>query len=151
MRGFWLFVHNLGYSLWLGAGIATMLAGIAAKRFAPADRLSVYRVTAAIWRGLVGPGAMATLLSGIILAMQWMKSGAAPGWMNAMMGLGLVGALAAIATAMPTAARLGRLTLDPRGELPESFLALRRRLIWTATISGAFGLLALAVSTIGRF
>jgi len=151
MRGFWLFVHNLGYSLWLGGGIATMVAGIAAKHFAPADRLSVYRVTGAVWRGLVGPGAMATLLSGVILAMQWMKSGAAPGWMNAMMGLGLLGALAAIGTAMPTAARLGRLALDPRGELPESFPGLRRRLVWTATISGGLGLLALAVSTIGRY
>ncbi len=151
MQGFWLFVHNLGYSLWLGAGIATMVAGITAKHFTPADRLSVYRVTAAIWRILVGPGAMATLLSGLILAMQWMKSGAAPGWMNAMMGLGLIGALVAVGAAMPTAARLGRLTLDPRGELPESFPALRKRLVWTATIAGGFAILALGVSTIGRF
>jgi hypothetical protein len=151
MRGFWLLVHNLGYSLWLGAGIATMVAGVAAKRMAPGDRLSVYRVTAVIWRVLVGPGALFTLVSGLILAMQWMKSGAAPSWMNAMMGLGLLGALVAIGLAMPTAARLGRLELDPRGDLPEQFPTLRKRLIWTATVGGGLGIAALIVATVGRF
>jgi hypothetical protein len=150
MRGFWLFVHNLGYSLWLGAGIAMMVSGVTAKRFAPAERLAVYRVGGAVWRALIGPGAMATLLSGLILAMRWMKSGAAPGWMNAMMGIGLVGGLVAVTMAMPTATRLARLELDPRGELPESFAGLRKRLVWTATIAGGMGLLALWVSTVGR-
>ena len=40
MRGFWLLVHVLGFTLWLGAGIATMIAGLTAKRFAPAERLA---------------------------------------------------------------------------------------------------------------
>jgi len=150
MRGFWLFVHNLGFALWIGAGIATMVAGVTAKHFAPADRLSVYRVTGAVWRILVGPGAVATLVSGLVLAMQWMKSGAAPGWLNAMMGLGLVGALAAVGLAMPAAAQLGRLQLDPRGELPERFAALRKRLIWTATIAGGLAIFALGAGTIWR-
>ena len=151
MRGFWLFVHNLGYSLWLGAGIAMMVSGVTAKRFPPAERLAVYRVGGAVWRGLIGPGAMATLLSGLILAMQWMKSGAAPTWMNVMMGIGLVGGLVAVTMAMPAASRLGHLELDPRGELPESFPGLRKRLVWTATIAGGMGLLALWVSTVGRY
>ena len=34
MRGFWLLVHVLGFTLWLGGGIATMIAGVTAKRFA---------------------------------------------------------------------------------------------------------------------
>jgi hypothetical protein len=151
MKGLWLLVHNLGYTLWLGAGIATMIAGISAKRFGPAERLGVYRVNGAVWRLLVGPGAVATLVSGLALAMEHMKSGAAPGWMNAMMGLGLAGGLVAVAMGMPAAARMARLELDPRGELPESFAALRRRLVWTATIGGGLGLLALWVSTVGRF
>ena len=32
MRGFWLLVHVLGFTLWLGGGIATMVAGVTAKR-----------------------------------------------------------------------------------------------------------------------
>jgi hypothetical protein len=68
-----------------------------------------------------------------------------------MMGLGLVGALVAVTLAMPAASRMSQLELDPRGELPEHFASLRKRLIWTATIAGGFGLLSLWVSTVGRF
>jgi len=33
MRGFWLFVHVLGFTAWLGGGLAVMLSGITAKSF----------------------------------------------------------------------------------------------------------------------
>ena len=56
MRGFWLLVHVLGFTLWLGAGIATMIAGLTAKRFAPAERLAAYRVMSAVFRMVVAPG-----------------------------------------------------------------------------------------------
>ena len=57
MRGFWLLVHVLGFTLWLGGGIATMVAGVSAKSFAPGERLSAYKLIGAIQRILVGPGA----------------------------------------------------------------------------------------------
>src|SRR5438034_7471093 len=79
MRGFWLLVHVLGFTLWLGGGIATMVAGVSAKSFAPAERLSAYKLIGAIQRVLVGPGAMAVLLSGLVLSMPYMKQGAVPG------------------------------------------------------------------------
>src|SRR6184192_4214856 len=63
MRGFWVLVHVLGFTLWLGGGIATMVPGVSAKSFAPAERLSAYKLIGAIQRILVGPGAMAVLLS----------------------------------------------------------------------------------------
>lgn len=151
MRGFWLFVHDIGYSLWLGAGMATMIAGVIAKNFAPADRLSVYRVTSAVWRILVGPGAVAAVASGLVLAMPYMKAATMPGHIVGMMVLGLVGALVAVGLAVPTAARLGRLQLSPRGDLPEVFPALRKRLIWTATIAGGLAILALAATTFARY
>src|SRR5439155_1452925 len=59
MRGFWILVHVLGFTLWLGGGIATMVAGLSAKGFAPAERLAAYKLIGAIQRMLVGPGAMA--------------------------------------------------------------------------------------------
>ena len=151
MHGFWLLVHNIGYSLWLGAGIASMVAGVTAKGMAPSDRLNVYRVTSTIQRVLVGPGALATLVSGLVLAMGFMKSGAAPNWMNAMMGFGLLGALVTIGLSVPAAAKLGRLDVDARGELPEVFPALRKRLVITATIGGGLGLLAMIAATVWRF
>ena len=150
MRGVWLFLHILGYTLWLGGGIATMVAGITAKGFTPDQRLAAYRLTSAVQRILVGPGVVAVTVSGLVLSMPYMKSGAVPGWMMLMMLTGIVGALIALTISVPTAARLGRLGLDPRGELPEAFAALRRRQIVTASIAGGMGLIALIAGTVLR-
>src|SRR2546425_7150482 len=147
MRGFWLLVHGLGFTLWLGGGIATMVAGVSAKGFAPAERLAAYKLIGAIQRMLVGPGAMAVLLSGLVLAMPYMKQGAVPGWMGLMMIAGILGALAAVAISVPTAAKLARLEVDARGGLPEAFQALRKRQIFAATIAGTFGLIAMFAVT----
>ena len=135
MRGFWLFVHIIGFSLWLGGGLASMVAGVAAKSFSPENRLSAYRVLGAVQRILVGPGAVAVLLSGFILSTSYMSSGSVPGWLMLMMVAGLVAGILALALSVPTAAQLGRLQVDPSGELPESFAGLRKRLVIAASIS----------------
>jgi hypothetical protein len=150
MRGIWLLLHILGYTLWLGGGLATMVAGITAKGFTPDQRLAAYRLTSAVQRILVGPGVVAVTVSGLVLSMPYMKSGAVPGWMMLMMLTGIVGALIALTISVPTAARLGRLELDPRGELPESFAALRKRQVVTASIAGGMGLIALLAGTVFR-
>jgi hypothetical protein len=150
MRGFWLLVHVLGFTLWLGGGIATMVAGVAAKRFAPGERLKAYGLIGAIQRLLVGPGAIAVVLSGIVLSMPYMRAGDMPGWLSLMMGAGLLGALAAVGISVPTAAKLGRLAPDPRGELPEAFQSLRKRQILAASVAGGLGLIALFAATLGK-
>jgi len=150
MYGFWLLLHILGYTLWLGGGLATMVAGVAAKGFAPDQRLAAYRLTSAVQRILVGPGVVAVVLSGLVLSMRFMKLGDVPGWMMLMMLTGIVGALIALGVSVPTAARLGRLELDPRGELPESFAALRERQVVAASIAGGMGLVALMAGTVLR-
>src|SRR5438874_8862187 len=129
MRGYWLLVHVLGFTLWLGGGIATMVAGVTAKRFSDGERLVGYKLIGAIQRLLVAPGALAVVLSGFALAGPYMKQGAVPGWMGLMMGAGLLGAIAAAAISVPTAAKLARLEPDTRGELPEAFNRLRKRQI----------------------
>src|SRR5437667_11996019 len=91
MRGFWLLVHVLGFTLWLGGGIATMVAGISAKSFTPAERLKAYKLIGAIQRLLVGPGAIAVVLSGIVLSLPYMRAGDTPGWLNRKMGSGGLG------------------------------------------------------------
>ena len=144
MRGFWLFVHYLGYTLWLGGGLGTLVAGVTAKRFAPGERLVAYLLSSAVQRLLVGPGAVGVVVSGVILSLGYMQSGIVPGWLMLMMASGTLGALVAIGLSVPTAARLGRLELDPRGELPEVFPRLRKRQIWAATIAGSWGLIAMA-------
>jgi hypothetical protein len=150
MRGFWLLVHVIGFTAWLGGGLAVMLSGITAKYFPPEQRLSVYRVMSVVSRNLIGPGAVLVVVSGFVLSVPYFKTATAPSWLLAMQGLGLVGAIVAIFIVTPVAARLGRLELDPRGELPEAFAGLRRRQAIFATVAGVFALLALISGTIFR-
>lgn len=147
MHGFWMLVHMLGFTFWIGGGVATMASGIVAKRFTPESRLAAYRLTSAVWRVLVGPGVVAVTISGIPLSMPYMKSGATPGWLMLMMLAGILGAFIAIGLSLPAAAQLGHLELDPRGEIPEHFRSLRGRLVWGSSIAGAMALIALYAGT----
>jgi hypothetical protein len=146
-----MLVHVLGFTLWLGGGIATMVAGVAAKRLGAAERLAGYRLIGAVQRLLVAPGAVAVVVSGVLLSMPYMKQGDVPGWMGLMMVAGLAGALGALGVSVPTAARLARLEPDARGELPEAFVRLRRRQIVAATLAGSLGLIALIAATLGKW
>ena len=148
MRGLWLFVHLSGMAMWLGGGMASMVSGVVAKKMAPAERLAVYKALGAVHRVLVRSGAIAVVLSGVFLFLPMMRG--APQWVNMMMGAGIVGAVVAAAFSVPTATALGRLELDPRGELPESFARLRKRQAIVATIAGALAILALMAGTIFR-
>ena len=150
MRGFWLFLHVIGFVAWLGGGLAVMLSGITAKYFPPDQRLAVYRVMAVVTRNLVGTGAVLVVVSGFVLSVPYFRGATVPTWLMAMQLLGFMGAIVAIAITVPTAARLGRLDLDPRGELPESFAGLRRKQAIFATIAGVFALLALLAGTLFR-
>ena len=150
MSGFWLFLHVIGFVAWIGGGLAVMLSGITAKYFPPEQRLAVYRIMAVITRNLVGTGAVLVVVSGFVLSVPYFKGATVPTWLMAMQLLGFMGAIVAIAIVVPTAARLGRLDLDPRGELPESFAGLRRRQAIFATLAGVFALLALVAGTVFR-
>jgi hypothetical protein len=151
MRGLWMLVHVLGFTLWLGGGIATMVAGVSAKRLGTRERLAAYKLIGAVQRLLVGPGAVAVILSGLVMSGPLMKQGAVPPWMGLMMGSGILGAIAAVAISVPTAAKLARLEPDPSGELPAAFHRLRKRQIVAATIAGTLGLIALFAATLGRW
>ena len=150
MRGFWLFIHIMGFVAWIGGGLAVMLSGITAKHFPPDRRLAVYRVMSAVTRSLVGPGAVLVVVSGLVLSVPYFKSSTVPSWLMAMQTFGFLGALVAVAIVTPTAARLGWLEADARGELPESFVGLRRRQVIFATLAGVLALLALISGTIFR-
>lgn len=150
MRGFWLFLHIMGFVAWLGGGLAVMLSGISAKYFPPEQRLAVYRIMAVITRNLVGTGAVLVVVSGFVLSVPYFRGATVPTWLMAKQALGFMGAIVAIAIVVPTAARLGRLDLDPRGELPETFAGLRRKQAIFATLAGVFALLALLSATVFR-
>jgi len=139
----WLFLHLLGFTLWLGGAIAAMIIGIAAKREDRHGLGAVVRAQASLMKVAIAPGALLAVLSGIILTFQ-ISGSDLPGfsiWLMLMQSAGLVAALLTLLIALPTATKLSR--LDALGETARYFDELRQRQRIVGSISGTLGLLAL--------
>jgi uncharacterized membrane protein len=139
----WLFLHLLGFTLWLGGAIASMVMGIAAKAEERSGLGAVVRAQSKLTKVAIAPGSLLTVLSGLILTFQ-LSGGDFAGfsiWLVIMQGAGLIAALITLLIALPTAARLGR--LDPSGEAARYFDELRSRQRIVASIAGTLGLVAL--------
>jgi hypothetical protein len=146
----WLFLHLLGFTLWLGGAIASMIVGIAAKREDRSGLGAVVRSQATLTKIAIAPGALLTVLSGLILTFQ-VGGGDMAGfsfWLVTMQSAGILGALLTLLISLPTATRLGR--LDPTGEGARYFDELRARQRIVASIAGTFGLLALLAGAMVR-
>jgi hypothetical protein len=141
----WLFLHILGFTLWIGGALAAMVAGIAAKREDRARLGAVVRVQAAVQKALVAPGALLAVLSGLLLtfSVTSLRGGQAgfSFWLVLMQGAGLVGALLVLMVGLPTAAKLAR--LDPEGPGAAYFDELRQRQRVVGSVAGVFALAAL--------
>jgi hypothetical protein len=139
----WLFLHLLGFTLWLGGAIAAMIMGIAAKREDRHGLGAVVRAQASLMKVAIAPGAILAVLSGLMLTFQ-LSGVDLPGfsiWLVIMQGAGVVAALLTLLISLPTATKLSR--LDPLGEAGGYFDELRQRQRIVASISGTFGLVAL--------
>jgi hypothetical protein len=146
----WLFLHLLGFTLWLGGAIASMIMGIAAKREERSGLGAVVRSQATLTKVAIAPGALLTVLSGLILTFQ-LSGGDMAGfsfWLVTMQSAGIIAALLTLLISLPTATRLGR--LDPAGEGARYFDELRARQRIVASISGMFGLVALFAGAMVR-
>ena len=143
MTRVWLFLHLLGFTLWLGGAIAAMIIGFAAKREDRHGLGAVVRAQASLMKTAIAPGALLAVLSGIILTFQ-ISGSDLPGfsiWLMLMQSAGLVAALLTLLIALPTATKLSR--LDALGETARYFDELRQRQRIVGSISGTLGLLAL--------
>jgi hypothetical protein len=149
----WLFLHLLGFTLWLGGGFASMVAGIAAKREDRQGLGAVVRSQAAIQRVVVAPGALLTVMSGLILTFSVTgRTGDLVGfsfWLVLMQGAGVVGALVTLLVGLPTATRLAR--LDPAGAGAAFFDELRQRQRIVASLAGGLALVALVAGAWYRY
>lgn len=144
MSRLWLFLHLLGFTLWLGGAIASMIMGIAARREDRHGLGAVVRAQAALMKRAIAPGALLAVLSGLILTFQVSGGGEIVGfnlWLVVMQGAGLVAALLTLLISLPTATKLSR--IDPAGDTARYFDELRQRQRIVASISGTFGLVAL--------
>jgi flagellar biosynthesis component FlhA len=140
----WLFLHLLGFTMWLGGAIAAMIMAIAAKREDRHGLGAVVRAQATLMKTAIAPGALLAVLSGLILTFQMTSGGDLIGfsiWLMIMQGAGLVAALLTLLISLPTATKLSR--IDPTGERGQYFDELRQRQRVVASISGTFGLVAL--------
>lgn len=141
----WLFLHLLGFTLWLGGAIAVMIMGIAARREDRQGLGAVVRAQGSLMKVSIAPGALLAVLSGLILTFQVTGStGELVGfniWLVVMQGTGLVAALLTLLIALPTATKLSR--LDPAGETARYFDELRQRQRIVGSIAGTLGLVAL--------
>jgi hypothetical protein len=141
----WLFLHIVGFTLWIGGALAAMVAGVAAKREDRASLGAVVRGQAAVQRILVAPGALLAVLSGLMLTFKVTSlRGGAPGfsfWLVLMQGAGIVGALIVLLIALPTATKLAR--LNPEGTSAAYFDELRQRQRVVGSLAGILALAAL--------
>jgi len=145
MIRFWLFVHLLGFTMWLGGAIAAMVAGVAAKREDRSGLGAVVRAQSAVYKTVIAPGALLTVLSGLILTFSVAgRTGELVGfslWLVIMQGTGLLAALIALLVVLPTAAKLTR--LDPAGPNAAYFDELRQRQRIASSVAGTLALVAL--------
>jgi hypothetical protein len=139
----WLFLHLLGFTMWLGGAVASMVVGIAAKAEERSGLGAVVRAQSQLTKVAIAPGSLLTVLSGLILTFRLSGADFAGFsiWLIIMQGAGFIAALITLLIALPTAARLGR--LDPTGEAARYFDELRSRQRVVASIAGIFGLVAL--------
>ena len=153
MISLWLFLHLLGFTMWLGGGLAVMVAGVAAKREDRQGLGAVTRTQSAVQRAIIAPGALLTILSGLILTFTVTgRTGELVGfslWLVIMQGAGIAGALLVLLVALPTATRLAR--LDPTGPNAGYFDELRQRQRVVGSIAGVLALVALVAGAVNRY
>lgn len=150
MNRLWLFLHLIGFTIWIGGGLAAMVAGIAARDEDRASLGAVVRSQAAIHRMLMLPGAALTVLSGLVLTFR--VTGAYAGvntWLVVMQGTGILAALIVLMVGIPTMARIAR--IDPTGPHAAAFDDLRSRHRVVASVSGLLALIALLAGAMMRF
>jgi hypothetical protein len=145
-----LFVHLFAFTAWIGGGLASMVASMAYRRLDRRLWGGVADVQAGIYRALIGPGAMLSVASGLLLTfrMYGAMSGQVAPWLGTMQALGLVAALVTLLGSMPVATRLAR--LEPIGETGEAFDRARRRLAVMGSIGGTLAILALGAGALYR-
>lgn len=150
MTGLWRFAHYLSFVAWIGGGLAAMLASRAYARLDRSLWSGVAEAQGAIYRGLVGPGAILSVFTGLLLTFRMYGSlsqqvGAGLGTMQ---GLGIIAALVTLLGAMPAASRLAR--LEPVGDTATAFNHARRRLAITGSVGGVLALVALLAGALYR-
>ena len=101
----WLFLHLLGFTMWLGGSIGAMFAAIAAKVETRQGLGAMVRAQASVQRLIIGPGALITVLSGLMLTLnvssRFGESQGVGPWLMVMQVAGLAAGLLTLFVIIP--------------------------------------------------
>lgn len=142
-----LFLHWLGWAVWLGAGITFMVWGPAVRKAELPVWAHTWDVLARIQRAIVAPACAVATVTGFALSMQYAQRGLPMGamWIVIMQILGLLAAILTLAIATPLANRMAFLAAKSleKGERDPRAERVRSRLALVSSVSGAFILVTL--------
>ena len=147
MHGLAVFLHAVGWAVWLGASLTFMVFGPAARKVPLASWAHTWMTLAKVQRVLVAPAAAVATVTGILLTMALVKSHFDMGsamWLMVMQGFGLVAAILTIVFATPLVNRMARLaerSLE-KGEMDPAAERVRKALALTSSIAGVMILVA---------
>jgi hypothetical protein len=144
-------IHLIGVIAWMGGTWAALVVGRTQPGVSRPTVGFIVRQQAAIYRALVGPGAMLTVLSGLFLTLQMYGGatsvGGLPRPLMIMQLTGMVGGVIALIAVLPTAMRVSR--IDPAGEYAAAFDRLRANLRLWALASALLGMIAVVAAVVG--
>lgn len=145
----WHLAHILGFTLWLGGGLAAMVVGIKGRSEDRPVQAVVVRLLHAIHRLLLLPGIALTLGSGVFLSIPAARATAPSAWLIVMQAAGVVAAILVLFVSLPSLARLTR--LSPSGDTAPLFDAFRKRQRLAGSIAGGLGLIALLAGVLHKY
>jgi hypothetical protein len=145
----WHLLHIMGFTLWLGGGLAGMFVGIRGRREERSLQPVVLRMLTGIHRTVMFPGIVLALASGIVLSIPAANSSQPTAWLMLMQIAGVIAAILVLFVSLPTLARLTR--ISPTGESAPLYDALRKRHAMAGMIAGVLGLLALLGGVLHKY
>lgn len=138
--------------MWLGGGLAAATVGGAMRGASRQELPALMRVQGKLYSGLILPGCVLVVISGLILTLRLYGSATSvngfPLPLMIMQGTGLIAAALVLVVNMPTVARLGR--LNPAGEHAPLFDALSKRAARTGMLTGLLAFTALIAGALLR-
>ncbi len=140
-----LFLHWLGWAVWLGAQLTFMVWGPVAKRAPLATWAHTWDTLSKVQRWIVAPGCAVATLTGIAMSMQYHeRPGAMGSGVIAMQVLGLVAAVLTLFLATPWVNRMAYLAARSveKGAVDDRAEPVRKRLALVASVSGVCIILA---------
>ena len=151
------FLHFLGSAMWIGGALAALTVARSISGLSIDARRPMWPHIASLHGFVIAPGAVLTVISGVLLTMNLVNRGATelmtrPGIMI-MQTAGIIAGILALFVGVPTANQLAALAADEAGSTAQvSALAarLRKRQAIASTVAGVLALLALYGGTVIR-